>query len=286
MAKKPRGKKNKKNKNKNSSKVNKSSSPKSEPLVQAEVLGDLRLIEAHVEEFLKGSEEAEAALKIMGRDAALTVEKLAKENESEELLSFARRLIPMRPEVETNLFALREQSILDIIEEALESAPSVSESPVVADQSIAFSVFDPFCVGDVLIRTGRIRTDPKRLGQGDLALYPLALEQMTDVQLTAEPVPDGQVTSDVWLRVQSGVVFIGPPEATDGERLGSIRFDPFSTKLNQHLERGGFVRVEPGCYQVRAFDGGDKVCVHLTSIEEAPTEELPLIQIQVPPPVN
>ena len=246
-------------------------------------LGDLRLVEAHVQAWLQGEERAEGALKMMGRDAAAIVERLGKELEETKLLELARRLVPMRPEVETNLFELRLESIHGIVHDAQSEANVLTDNPSVPNQEVAVAIFDPVRVADVLIRTGRVRTLPKRVGAGDLAVFPLPPNETFDVQLSDSLVPEGQATSVAPLQVQSGVVFVGPPEASDGERLGSIRFDPFSTNLHKHLSRGQCVQIPAGAYDVHAFQQETTIQLRFVKREDLPSGELMLASISTPP---
>ena len=246
-------------------------------------LGDLRLVEGHVQAWLQGEERAEGALKVMGRDAAAIVERLGKELGEPKLLSLARRLIPMRPEVDTNLFELRRESVNLLIEEALGAADKLEDQPTVPNQTISVAIFDPVRVSDILIKTGRVRTLPKRIGSGDFAAFPLQHDETFDVQLMDSDVPEGQETSTVPLHVQSGVVFVGPPEASDGERLGSIRFDPFVTNLHKHQSRGQYIQVPPGSYDVHAVQQETTVCLYFVGREGIPAGELPLANISAPP---
>ena len=107
-------------------------------------LGDLRLVEAHVQAWLQGEERAEGALKMMGRDAAAIVERLGKELGETKLLELARRLVPMRPEVETNLFELRLESIHGIVHDAQSDANALTDNPSVPNQEIAVAILTPF----------------------------------------------------------------------------------------------------------------------------------------------
>ena len=76
-------------------------------------------------------------------------------------------------------------------------------------------------------------------------------------------------------------MFVGPPEASDGERLGSIRFDPFSTNLHKHLSwavRAG----SAGAYDVPLFS--KKRLFNCASLEEdIPSGDLMLASISTPP---
>jgi len=283
MGRKSRAKQQRKKKEEQS--PSKAPAAETDALVDQEALGDLRLVEAHVEQMIQGIAEAEVALKMMGRDAATTVEQLGKLRNNQKVLDLAKKLIAVRPEVPTNLFELREASVLGLVEQALAEAPSIAEEPQISDQMIAIALFDPVCVGDILIKTGRVRTKGDRLGRGDLAMMPLTPNVSRTALITQTPAPEGQPTSNVRLRVESGVIFVGPPEASDGERLGAIRFDPFKTKLNQFLDRGGFVRVEPGFYQVAAYEDGDKVCFHLTSTDPKDQDPLEPATILNPPSI-
>ena len=249
----------------------------------ASALGDLRLVEAHVQAWLQGEERAEGALKMMGRDAAAIVERIGRELEETKLIELARRLVPMRPEVETNLFELRLESIQALVEEAKTQAAKVTEQPTVTNQEVSVAIFDPIRVADILVKTGRVRTLPKRVGAGDIAAFPLPPNEAFNVQVSDFLVSNEQATSVAPLQVQSGTVFVGPPEASDGERLGSIRFDPFVTNLHRNLSRGLFIQIPPGSYDIHAFRDGETVHLHFVEREESPSGELMLANISVPP---
>jgi len=284
MAKKPRKRNQRNKKRKQSAKTQDPEIAESGTIGDdASALGDLRLVEAHVQAWLQGEERAEGALKMMGRDAAAIVERLGRELEETKLIELARRLVPMRPEVETNLFELRMESIQALVEEAKTQAADLSQHPTVTGQEVSVAIFDPMRVADVLIRTGRVRTLPKRVGAGDIAAFPLPPNEAFNIQVSDSSVPDEQATSVASLQVQSGTVFIGPPEASDGERLGSIRFDPFMTNLHRHLSRGLFIQIPSGSYDIHAFRDGTTVCLHFLEREAPPSGEIMLADISLPP---
>ena len=70
------------------------------------------------------------------------------------------------------------------------------------------------------------------------------------------------------------VLFVGPPEAADGPRLGTVRLDPHKTALDDHAVRGGFVAVPPGRYAVALTRGAKGLVVHLTPAAPEETFEV------------
>ena len=269
-------------KQKNAAPATPSVSDESEPELTA--AGDLRLIEPHVKNFIKGVEEAEGALRMMGRDASQVVVELGEALEDERVVELGKNLVAVKPQVPTNLRALRHASVAGHVAEAGSSAPLLIDGGAVAAPGNVIALFDPMRVADALVKSGRPRTDAERVGKGDLAIFPLPAG-VENVTFSLEAPPEGQDTSDVRLTIDSGVAFIGPPEASDGPRMGEIRIHPFRTGLDDFLERGSFRRVEAGRYDVRAYQDGETVCVHLTSAaDDADDGPLEPGAIALPPP--
>lgn len=249
----------------------KQGAPKADHQAAAEGAGDLRLIDAHVEAFLEGRAEAETALKMMGRDAALVVQRAGQAREDVRLLELAKNLVALRPRVKTNLYELREDALVQRIERAKAEAPNLADGPAVPPQRHAVAVFDPVRVSDALIRSGRPRTKPERVGAGDVAWFELEGDAEASVGLRLGAPPAGQPTHALRLQVASGVVFVGPGAAADGARLGEVRLDPFSTALHEHEARGAFRRVPIGAYEVHAHRGpGGGVMIYLSPVDALP----------------
>lgn len=237
--------------------------------------GDLRVVEAHVRAFMGGQEdEATAALVTMGRDAAYLVKQAADREAHEGLDELARRLAAIPPQAKTNLIELRRESVRARIEEALAESPLAVDAENLMATGGAVALFDPQQVEDDLAKSGRPRRDPERLAAGHLAWFGLPSAEGTPILLELAAPPEGQPTRRLRLTVTSGLVFIGPPEASDGPRLGTVRLDPFSTALDEHLERGAFVRLKPAVYAVHAFLGEDGGLRIFLTPETAPNEAL------------
>lgn len=244
--------------------------------VEIGIEGDLRVVSAHVKAFVEDGkeDEATAALVAMGRDAAFLVKQEADARAHEGLSELARRLAALPPQVDTNLYPLRRASVKARVEEAKADAPLAVQAENLMAVGGAVALFDPLKVVDDLVKSGRPRRDPARLEAGHLAWVGLPSAEGTPVRLLAEPPPRGQAVRRLRLDVQSGVVFVGPPEASDGPRLGTVRLDPFHTALDAHLEEGAFVRMKPGLYAVSAYlDAQRAVRIHL---EPEPEPDLAL----------
>jgi hypothetical protein len=213
--------------------------------------GDLRLVGLHIEEWLKGRPEADVALMALGRDASFEVLKVADDRDDERLRELGKKLVARKPTVETNLFQLREASVLLQLEAAKKTAKPALETPAFAVDSPSQQVvvFDPLRLKEVLVKGGRPRVDAKELGAGTLACLKLPALG-AKVRFTSAP-HDGP-SLELRLGVDSGVVFVGPPEAADGPRLGTVRLDPFRTQLDECLSAGTFVRLGPGHFAVHA----------------------------------
>lgn len=229
-------------------------------------VGDLRLVAQHVEGFLNGVREAEEALLLMGRDAAALVLAEADKRKSEPLSELGRKLAALRPRVDTNLHELRAESVGRLCELAQKNAPKLSSSPVITVRSPAVALFDPVRVVDALARTGRPRNDVARVTAGDIAWAGLGGKESYAVRLTADAPADAAGALELRLVVESGAVFVGPPEAADGARLGTVRLDPYRTGLDDHLERGAFVGVAAGAYRVLLLKSDGGVTLHLSPV--------------------
>ncbi|MBI2376513.1 MAG: hypothetical protein HYV07_21135 [Deltaproteobacteria bacterium] len=213
--------------------------------------GDLRLLDILVADFMNGVPEAETTLKIIGRDAAHTVTRMGEQKGHAGLIELGKKLIAIRPQVETNLLELRRASVSAHLERAEATAPLATDGSVdVGWHSVA--IFDPACVVDDLAKGGRPRQDPKRIVAGDIAWFSLAPDAAASIRFTtAEPQGD-EPGLRLKLRVASGLVYVGPPEASDGPRLGEVRLDPFTTRFDEHLSKGQLVKLKPGDYELRA----------------------------------
>lgn len=224
--------------------------------------GDLRTVPLHLKAWREdGVEEASAVLLGMGRDASFQVLQAAEGSGDEELIAFARRLAALPLQVDTNLHALRADAVAQRIAEAAE-APQVGAAGPVTAKGGAVGLFDPARVQDDLAKGGRPRRDEARIRAGDVLWLGLPSAAPTEVRLHLGPPPAGQPTRRARLKVTSGVVFVGPPEASDGPRLGTVRIDPFHTALDEHLAAGALLRLKAGVYAVHAHlaaDGGLEV---------------------------
>ncbi len=246
--------------------------------------GDLRLIQDHVMHFREGVKEAEIALRNLGRHAAITVRAMGDALGDEKVIELAKELVATPPRLETNLYQLRKASVLAHVERAAAEAPLAIDGGLAeASNNIAF--FDPIRVTDGLVKTGRVRTKPDRLGCGDVLIIPLEGQPVVPTLLLGEP-PEGQETLDMPLQVESGVIFAGPPEASDGPRMGEVRLDPFSTQLDAHLEQGAFRRVAPGHYLARIYLSDSELFIHLVQRDKGVDTPIDPGSIGVPPKMN
>lgn len=244
--------------------------------------GDLRLVEAHVEKYLQGKREAETALTILGRDASAQVMEIAERLGNEKLLEFGRRLVALKPKLETNMLELRRDSIVELLEAENEKAPALGEGPAVTVKGGAVAVFDPLRVADALVKGGRPRADIARIGQGDLLWVAVGeADARTEVTLSEGEGPSGALV--LRLQVDSGVVFVGPPEASDGPRLGSVRLHPSRTALDDHRAEGHFIRVPPGRYAVRVQRENGTLRLFVSPTPEEAPLTLSLAQLMLAP---
>ncbi len=263
-----------KNRGQRKSKAERKRAKAHEELNKVGIEGDLRVVVAHCEAFMGGQEdEATAALMIMGRDASFVVREFAIKADSQGLGDLARKLAAVPPQVDTNLYAMRHLSVQILVDEAMEDAPLAVHAENLMAVGGAVAVFDPIMLQEDLARSGRARRDPARLQAGDLAWVGLPSAAGTAVQLKSDPPPEGQQTRRLRLQVKSGLIFVGPPEASDGPRLGTVRLDPFHTALNAHLEKGAFVKVKPGIYAVYAYLSDGALMLHMLP-DPDPSEEL------------
>ncbi|MBI4819967.1 MAG: hypothetical protein HY791_27075 [Deltaproteobacteria bacterium] len=207
--------------------------------------GDLRLIDILAEDFIKGVPEAETTLTMMGRDASYTVTRIGEEKRHAGLVELGKKLVALKPQVATNLYELRRASIAEHL--AVSNAPTATDTTVeLAWHSVA--LFDPAVLAADLVKGGRVRNDPKRIAAGDLAWFSLAPDERASIRFTTADGVTDEPGLKLKLRVSSGLVFVGPPEASDGPRLGEVRLDPFRTKLDEYLDKGRLVRVKAGDY--------------------------------------
>lgn len=249
--------------------------------------GDLRFVEAHVDYYLQGVEQADVALKKLGRDAAETVTQIARRLGNAELEAYGRKLTALKPQVETNMAELRRASVVEHVEGARKKAPSIGDTPRFSLELPTIAIFDPLRVVDALVRGGRPRLDKNRVGAGDVAWFPRETDVGSIALAMAEAAPAaGEGALELRLTVSSGLVFVGPPEASDGPRLGSVRLDPFRTQLDEYVGQGRFARVDPGHYAVHVRRGATGVAVTLVATEdEAPFDvDLARLGIAAPTP--
>jgi hypothetical protein len=243
--------------------------------------GDLRLVEAHVENYLKGIQEAETALRILGRDAAAIVSDIAERMDDEKLRDLAKQLVAVKPKITTNMMELRAESVAEHVERAKQEATKLGSGAVTV-AGPAFAVFDPVRIADALVKGGRPRTDIARIGSGDLLWVAVGDETASTPVVIAE----GEGKTDALLLrlvVESGVVFVGPPEAADGPRMGTIRLHPMRTALDDHLGRGAFVAVPPGRYAARIYRDDRGVRVDLAPAPDERPLTLSMAMLSVPP---
>lgn len=243
--------------------------------------GDLRLIPAHIEHFLAGNEQARIALRALGRDAAVPLLRAAVELKHAELETFAQKLFATKPAVETNLMVMREVSVMEHVESGRAKAKPLDGAKVTVRGSQA-GLFDPALHAKSLARGGRPRSEAAALGSGQIAWFLLAPDEEAELELHAEPVPASALS--LRLRVKSGLVFVGSPEAADGPRLGELRLDPFRTRFDEYVGTGGLFAAEPGLYELgaaRAAPG--RIRLSFARLPEtAPPAEISLTELQLP----
>lgn len=232
--------------------------PEGEPIV-----GDLREVEACVRRWSEGDPTAASWLQNLGRDAAVIVARLAEAAGDPSLTAFAKKLAVVPPQVTTNLYALREASVEAVIARAREEAPEPSAAPPFQLSGGALGIFDPRVVKEALVRRGRPRTRPEAVAAGEVLSQGLPVNREIPVQLRADPIPEGQEVVRHRLKVESGVIFAGPPEASDGPRMGTVRLDPFATQLDAFLGKGALFRLAPGVYRLGLYFQAPIVHVHI-----------------------
>lgn len=261
---------------------------RNKPKIQVAADADLRFVEQHVENWMKGVTEAGQALITLGRDAAYTVRALAEETDNKELREFAAKLAAIPPQVDTNLDALREQSVRDHLEAQRKAAAAPSEVDDFTIAGGAIALFDPKRVMNDLVHHGRPRKDPSRLLAGDVACLGLPKPEATPVRFVEDAPPEDAPTVRIRLKVESGVVLVGPQEASDGPRMGVVRKNPFGTAIDEHLERARFLKLKPGTYAVFAFlDAEGALVVHLVKDRDAASNEVvDIVGAAQPPTYN
>lgn len=238
--------------------------------------GDLRAVEYHVDQWSQGVEEGLNMLLMLGRDASFIVERMAKERDTDELKDLARRLVATRPRMESNLYELRIASVNKLVDDALPKAPNAVDVNDLVIGGGTLGIFDPKRLAEKMARGGRARKDPGHLHAGDLAAFGLETFKGVPVRFTTNPFEPGNRALQLRLAVDSGVVFVGPAQASDGPRMGTLRLDPFSTTLNEYLDEGRFLRIKPGVYRVFAIPEEDgSTTVHLNP-DSNPEEDLAL----------
>ena len=238
--------------------------PKAKKKAKVSPEGDLETIEAHVKAYVGGKTEAASILTDMGRDAAHTVMRIAKDTANEALEQFARRLAAIPPQVETNMHDLRRKSVRRRVETERKDAPKAFEATGLTIAGGALAVFDPQRVLEDLATGGRPRQRAERLEAGDIACLGLHQAQEVPVRFFEGPAPDGKPTARLRLRVESGMVFVGPPEASDGPRMGTVRLDPFATRLDELAPSGRFLRFPNGILALHAcLDAEGEVCLYV-----------------------
>lgn len=226
-------------------------------------IGDLREVPRYVEGWRAGDVDATTRLQELGRDAAAQVARIADEAGDPALAEFARKLAVITPQLPTNMYALREAAVDASVARALREAPALAEAPPITVAGGTLGIFDPELVKEALVRRGRPRGRPGSLIAGELLVQGLPIQRPVAVQLSPGPAPEGQATVAHRLQVRSGVVFVGPPEASDGPRMGTIRLDPHQTALQLRAAEGGFVRLAPGVYRVGVYFDAPVVRVQL-----------------------
>lgn len=206
-----------------------------------------------MDNYRRGEQAALDVLTALGRDAAHPALRYAQELGDEELLDLARRLVAVPPSIHTNLAELRAAAVREVAERG-RSAPRLDGAAVTAKGSLA--LFDPLQVEAALVSGGRPARDPDALGRGRIAPLGLGVAGSVEARfVAAETIPPGPRRR---LRVGSGVVAVGAPDAADGPRLGTVRLDPERTGLDDALDAGRaqLFRLDPGVYLVGARHPG------------------------------
>lgn len=228
-------------------------------------LGDLRLVRQHIDAYRAGEPAALDVLMSLGRDAAYPALEYAEALQDPELIELARRLVAVPPAHVTNLYDLRAAAVEAVVERGKEAPSLFSAEPVVRGGGLA--LFDPREVSGALVRSGRPRREVEPQERGAIAVFGMSLLGDVQVRVVAGSPEEGKETLRRRLRVTSGVVAVGAPEAADGPRLGTVRLDPERTGLDHALAAGRveLFRLPPGLYRVDAThppSGGVLLFVH------------------------
>jgi hypothetical protein len=250
--------------------------------LDAKAAGDLRLIPAHIEHYLRGVPEAARALRDLGRDAAELVIEIARAKQHAELEAFGKKLVALKPQLETNMIELRAEAIDDVLERAEKSAVAVGVGTSLSFEGMMLGFFDPLSVADALVKGGRPRADRTRVARGDIAWFPLGGARTIRVSEGSTPPPGAL---ELRLKVSSGLVYVGPPEASDGPRLGSVRLHPHRTQLDDFESKGRFLKVPEGMYAVHVeLPPEGEIRVHLNLTPDAEPIEVDLASLGLPDP--
>jgi hypothetical protein len=222
---------------------------------------DLRNIPALIERWLAGEDEAHTALMGMGRHAAHSVAEAADREDHEGLRQLGRKLAAIPPQSDTNLYTLRRASVRTLVRGRGADAPALLEAdPFPVGPEVA--LFDPMVLAEDLAGPGRPRRSAERLSKGDLAWFGLPDDRHL-VQVRAGQPEAGQAVLRLRLEIRSGVVVVGPPEASDGHRWGAVRLDPFASELHGRADRVRWFALAPAVYAVRVWRHSGRVQVHL-----------------------
>lgn len=233
-------------------------------------VADLRLVEQLAADVIAGREEAAQVLHSMGRDASGVLHQIAERTGHPDLKALARRLAATPPLARTNLYDLRQDSVRAIVRQALDTSPLAAELGRFPVESGYVALFDPERIQEALVRGGRPRQELPRIRGGDILPLAVAGTGPVEVLVWMGAAPVQQRVLRLILRVTSGVVFFGPAEAADGPRLGAIRLDPFSTRLDAFLGQGRFGRLKPGLYEVGAHRMGPRgLKVHIAAAPDS-----------------
>lgn len=217
-------------------------------------VGDLRLVRQHMDAYRGGEGAALEVLSSLGRDASYAALTYAEELEDPELIEFSRRLVAVPPAIETNLHDLREASVDNLVAQALADEAPALRGPIELEARGSLALFDPAQVKSFLARGGRARKEASEEHAGTLAMFGLGLGTAVRVEVRAQAAEPEVSVVRRRLRVGSGVVAVGLPEASDGPRLGTVRLDFARTGLDDALERGHaqLFRLPNGIWRVEA----------------------------------
>lgn len=218
-------------------------------------MGDLRLVGQHLQAYLDGEPAGLELVQRMGRDASHPALAFAEQSGDAELLTLARRLVAVPPEVKTNLFELREEAV----EAQMRTAAGAPElGGLVLRRTGNVALFDPSQVKKALVQGGRPRNEPDARSKGALLSFGFGVGGEVEVHFHLEAPPEPRPGALGRLRVGSGLVAVGAPEASDGPRIGTVRLDPQATALDAAHAAGTiqFARLAPGVYAARAWHSG------------------------------